>query len=64
MKEIEGRLEELTEKEQDAIVRTAEQELLAIHPDFTELRATEPTTLVALLPVSYTHLTLPTKRIV
>ena len=41
VKEIEGRLEELTEKEQDAIVRTAEQELLAIHPDFTELRATE-----------------------
>ena len=41
VREIEGRLEELTEKEQDAIVRTAEQELLAIHPDFTELRETD-----------------------
>jgi len=41
VKEIEGRLEQLTEKEQDAIVRTAEQELLVNHPDFTELRATE-----------------------
>ncbi len=41
VREIEGRLEELTEKEQDAIVRTAEQELLAIHPDFTNLRETD-----------------------
>ena len=41
VREIEGRLEELTEKEQDAIVRTAEQELLSIHPDFSELRASE-----------------------
>lgn len=41
VKEIEERIERLSEKEEDAMVRTAEQELLADHPDFQELRASE-----------------------
>ena len=38
VKEIEGRLEALRVKEQEAIVQTAEQELLSLHPDFVTLR--------------------------
>ena len=41
VKAIEDRLEELSEREQDAVVQTAEQELLVNHPDFVELRASE-----------------------
>ena len=38
VKEIEGRLEDLKVKEQEAIVQTAEQELLSLHPDFGTLK--------------------------
>ena len=38
VKEIEGRLEDLKVKEQEAIVQTAEQELLSLHPDFEGLK--------------------------
>ena len=38
---IEERLEVLREQEQQALQRTAEQELLALHPDFAELKTDE-----------------------
>jgi len=38
---IEERLEVLREQEQQALQRTAEQELLALHPDFVELKTDE-----------------------
>ena len=38
VREIEGRLEDLKVKEQEAIVQTAEQELLSLHPDFEGLK--------------------------
>jgi|TARA_R100001377_G_scaffold83102_1_gene64170 uncharacterized protein YutD len=41
VKEIEGRLEDLKVKEQEAIVQTAEQELLTLHPDFEALKESQ-----------------------
>tara|TARA_R100000008_G_scaffold20590_1_gene10733 strand:+ start:5347 stop:6240 length:894 start_codon:yes stop_codon:yes gene_type:complete len=38
VKEVEGRLEELKQKEQEAIIQTAEQELISLHPDFVDLK--------------------------
>ena len=38
VKEVEGRLEELKQKEQEAIIQTAEQELISLHPDFVNLK--------------------------
>ena len=38
---IEERLQVLKEQEQEAIQRTAEQELLSLHPDFSELKSDE-----------------------
>jgi len=38
VREIEGRLEDLKQKEQEAIVQTAEQELISLHPDFVNLK--------------------------
>jgi vacuolar-type H+-ATPase subunit I/STV1 len=38
---IEERLQVLKEQEQEAIQRTAEQELLSLHPDFPELKSDE-----------------------
>jgi len=38
VREIEGRLEDLKQKEQEAIVQTAEQELISLHPDFINLK--------------------------
>tara|TARA_R100001530_G_scaffold70555_1_gene49972 strand:+ start:1216 stop:2109 length:894 start_codon:yes stop_codon:yes gene_type:complete len=38
VREIEGRLEDLKQKEQEAIVQTAEQELISLHPDFVDLK--------------------------
>ena len=41
VKDIEGRLEELRYKEQEAVVKTAEKQLLNIHPDFVDLKENE-----------------------
>ena len=41
VKDIEGRLEELRYKEQEAVVQTAEKQLLNIHPDFSNLKEDE-----------------------
>ena len=41
VKDIEGRLEELRYKEQEAVVQTAEKQLLNIHPDFVDLKENE-----------------------
>ena len=41
VKDIEGRLEELRYKEQEAVVKTAEKQLLSIHPDFVDLKENE-----------------------
>ena len=41
VKDIEGRLQELRQKEQEAVVQTAEKQLLNIHPDFSELKENE-----------------------
>ena len=38
VREIETKLEDLKVKEQEAIVQTAEQELISLHPDFGELK--------------------------
>ena len=38
VKEIEGHLEQLKVKEQQAVVQTAEQELISLHPDFINLK--------------------------
>ena len=41
VKDIEGRLEELRYKEQEAVVKTAEKQLLNMHPDFVDLKEDE-----------------------
>ena len=41
VKDIEGRLQELRQKEQEAVVQTAEKQLLSIHPDFSNLKENE-----------------------
>ena len=41
VKDIEGRLEELRYKEQEAVVQTAEKQLLSMHPDFVDLKEDE-----------------------
>ena len=41
VKDIEGRLQELRNKEQEAVVQTAEKQLLNIHPDFSNLKEDE-----------------------
>ena len=41
VKDIEGRLQELRNKEQEAVVQTAEKQLLNIHPDFVDLKENE-----------------------
>jgi len=38
VKEIESKLDDLKVKEQEAIVQTAEQELISMHPDFVNLK--------------------------
>ena len=38
VKDIESRLEDLKVKEQEAVVQTAEQELISMHPDFVDLK--------------------------
>jgi hypothetical protein len=38
VKDIEGRLKELKNKEQEAVVQTAEKQLLSVHPDFSNLK--------------------------
>ena len=39
MKEVEDRIESLRKTEQEAQVRTAEKELLSVHPDFLEIKS-------------------------
>ena len=39
MKEVEDRIESLRKAEQEAQVRTAEKELLSVHPDFLEIKS-------------------------
>lgn len=41
VKDIEGRLQELRQKEQEAVVQTAEKQLLSMHPDFSNLKEDE-----------------------
>tara|TARA_R110002073_G_C9438475_1_gene577226 strand:- start:399 stop:1313 length:915 start_codon:yes stop_codon:yes gene_type:complete len=41
VKDIEGRLQELRNKEQEAVVQTAEKQLLSMHPDFSNLKEDE-----------------------
>ena len=41
VKGIEGRLQELRSKEQEAVVQTAEKQLLSVHPDFADLKENE-----------------------
>ena len=41
VKDIEGRLQELRQKEQEAVVQTAEKQLLSMHPDFVDLKEDE-----------------------
>ena len=41
VKDIEGRLQELRNKEQEAVVQTAEKQLLSMHPDFVDLKENE-----------------------
>mgnify|MGYP003134564938 CR=1 FL=1 len=41
VKDIEGRLKELKNKEQEAVVQTAEKQLLSVHPDFSTLKGDE-----------------------
>lgn len=41
VREIESKLEDLKVKEQEAIIQTAEQELVSLHPDFENLREDE-----------------------
>ena len=41
VKDIESRLEDLKVKEQEAVVQTAEQELLSMHSDFGELKESD-----------------------
>tara|TARA_Y100000593_G_scaffold32727_1_gene64509 strand:- start:1340 stop:2257 length:918 start_codon:yes stop_codon:yes gene_type:complete len=41
VREIETHLEELRTKEHEAIVKTAEQELISLHPEFSELKESD-----------------------
>ena len=41
VKDIESRLEDLKVKEQEAVVQTAEQELISMHPDFADLKESD-----------------------